>query len=67
MLVRQIQVGDEVKNINGNSISGRVIAKFTLIENGLTTTYVDIRAEERIYYKSPISNWETVIPVGDLE
>jgi len=62
---REIQLGDLVRNTNGNDISGYVIAKFTSLLGN--KTYLDIRTEERIYYTTPIENWATVAAVEDLE
>lgn len=65
-VVREITVGDEVKNINGNDIVGRVLSKYT-IPGIIGITYIDVRTEDRIYYQTPITKWQTVIAVEDLE
>ena len=65
-VVREITIGDEVKNINGNDIVGFVIAKY-MIPEIIGITYIDVRTEDRIYYQTPIKNWQTVNAVEDLE
>ena len=71
MPTRAIQLGDEVKNLKGNDIYGSVIAKYLMsdiVDNvAVDATYIDIRTDDRIYYCSPIENWETVRKVEDIE
>jgi len=46
---------DEVKH-KTNGITGMVIAIYK--KNGIT--YLDVRDNDRIYYETPITNWQTV-------
>lgn len=60
---REVTMGDLVKNTNGNDISGYVIAKYKIGE----ITYIDVRTETKIYYKTPITNWATIVMAEDME
>lgn len=52
----ECKLQDEVKNLH-NETTGTVIAKYKLF--GLT--YIDVRgSDDKIYYNSPVTNWETV-------
>lgn len=64
MATRPIQLGDEVKNLNSNDVSGTVITVINRF-NGITT--IDVRCGDRIHYDSPIGNWETIVKVEDRE
>jgi len=66
MADREIQLGDEVKNINGNDISGTVIAKYAYAE-APDETRIDVRSDDKIYYSTAMKNWKTVIKVEDIE
>jgi len=66
-VVREIQLGDEVKNINGNDISGTVIAKYVDQQIGSTLMRLDVRGDERVYYGTLMKNWKTIIKVEDIE
>lgn len=65
---REIMLGDEVKNTNGNDITGFVIAKYTIpAQFPLHGTYADISTGYRVYYDSPIEHWQTIRAVEDIE
>lgn len=51
---------DEVVHVYGE-VTGTVIATYT-IDNVL---YLDVRSDDRIYYKTPAENWQTTIPVDE--
>jgi len=53
---------DEVTN-TVSGVSGTVLAIFPL--NG--ETYLDVRVAQRMYYRTPASNWTVVIPNDELE
>lgn len=65
---RPITLGDEVKSlVSQEPVSGKVLAIYPMII-GSTTMYLDVRStEDKIYYATPAANWETTIPVEDLE
>ena len=46
---------DEVKN----TVSG-VIGRVDAIWTEGNVTYVDVISDERMYYKSPVTNWELI-------
>jgi hypothetical protein len=48
---------DEVKNTLNGTL-GTVIAIYTLESK----TYLDVRVDDRIYWHSPIENWEVTVP-----
>lgn len=55
-----VEYQDEVKHVDGETV-GTVIAMYT-IEDVL---YLDVRSDDRIYYKTPEANWETTVPVDE--
>jgi len=70
MAVRPIALGDEVKHLvsKEGSIAGTVIAIYPVNRQGVITTCLDVRVgDNRIYYGTPAANWETTIPVEELE
>lgn len=53
---------DQVKHKH-NEMVGTVIAKYSIH----SVVYLDVRGfDERIYYKTPIDNWEVIYREADL-
>ena len=53
---------DEVKNVV-SGVSGTVLAVYILAG----VPYLDVRIAQRMYYRTPASNWETVHANDELE
>jgi hypothetical protein len=50
---------DEVRN-TVSDVTGTVVAIYTLSSATGNITYVDVLCGDRVYWKSPVTNWEVV-------
>lgn len=49
---------DDVKNLK-NEYSGRVIAVYKEATSSGLVTYLDVRCDDRVFYHTLATNWET--------